>query len=390
MIWQSQFVTHHRIMTNNSRVLILYASGGMGHVTAARAVAAAFRAVAPEIQIETRNVLDFAHPVFRFGYEDGYNFISAHAIGLWGRLYRRYNQPGERQRLLHRLTRWGVEPRLRAFLAQYQPSYILGTHPMPLRVIANFRPGAGATAPMGMVITDFGCHRYWIEPAVKRYFVANDDVKACVVGLGVPAERILATGIPIDPKFSRPAGRAEARQQLGMDPALPALLVVGGLITIPYLETLIRGIRQRVPCQFLIVAGRDSRLQRRLASWPMRRAPNIFTFGFVDNLEVLMASADVILTKAGGLTVSECLALGLPLAVGNVIAGQEEDNLNFVLHRGVAVRSQNALEMARALTRLLLNPESLARMKARCRELGQPRAATAIVESIVAALTAPT
>ena len=373
-------------MATEYRVLILHASGGSGHVKAAEALAGSFRSRHPAVEVRNVNALDFATRTFRFIYEDGYNFISYHAVRIWGWLYHRYNAP-ERHGLLVTLTRRAMDRRLRQFLDDFRPDLVIGTHPLAIRLLgAHPWPTAATAVPTAMVVTDFGCHSYWVDPSISRYYVAVDDVRACLQGYRVPPHRVVVSGIPIDPKFARSFNRREIFARYHLKPETPTLLVVGGLVQEPYLRALLAALWQRQEVQCLIVAGRDHRLSRQISASPLRRNPAVRTFGFVTNLEELLAMADVAVTKAGGLTVSECLAAGVPLAVPKVIPGQEDDNLNFLTRHGVAVHADTPRAMSQAIASWLEHPARLARVKQRCRQLGKPQASATVIADVVSCL----
>lgn len=370
------------------RVLILHASGGMGHVKAAEAIANAFAEQFPHLQVENRNVLDFARPAYRFCYEEGYNFISAHLMGLWGWLYRRYNQP-QRHDFLLGLTRWGIERRLTAFLREFRPQFVLGTHPMPIRLLLSSRDAEIAAVPTGVVVTDYGCHSFWVDPRTSAYFVATPEVKSCLAGYRILLERIHVTGIPIDLKFSRPVDRTSVLAKLNLKPELPVVVVVGGLVTERYLQALVEGLLQHQPVQFLVVTGRDRRFYRRLQHSRLRSHPALQILPFISNLDEVLGIADVAVTKGGGLTVSECLARGVPIAIPNVIPGQEEDNLDFLIRHGAALHAATAAQLVTGLRQLFADRTALAARHERCRQLSRPNGALAIAGIIANRFTSP-
>lgn len=374
-------------MSSNHRVLILYASGGMGHVKAAAAIAQAFAVRHPEIVVQNSNMLEYANQAFRFVYEDGYNLISARAIRIWGWLYQHFKVQS-RHELLVSLTRWGIDKKMRTALAAFRPTYILGTHPTPMRLLAR-HPWVpdGKIVPMGLVVTDYGCHSYWVDTRIDHYFVATVEVRAHVASLGMPAERVSATGIPVDAKFAHPRDRTFARRALKLDPHVSVVLLVGGLMPENHLRKFVAGVLQRLPAHFLIVTGRDHQLRRQLRNSILRQHPRVTIFGFIDNLDHLLAASDVVVTKAGGLTVSECLAVGVPMIIPSAIPGQEDDNINFVVHHGVGKYAPTVPEMISAAVRWLQDPVGLARTRERCRTLGRPQAADEIVDAVAKHLT---
>lgn len=382
-----QFVIRNQSM-KKPRILILHASGGMGHVKAASAIAAAFAERHPEVVVSNINVLDFARPLFRFFYEDGYNFISAHLVRVWGWLYRRYNHP-HRHSWLIGLTRWAMEEKLLSSIRQFAPDFIIGTHPMPTRLLANIGNGEIAAIPTAVVVTDYGCHSFWVDQRTTQYYVATNEVKACLGGYGVPPERIAVTGIPVDPKFSRRQDTEAIAREFGLLAGQPVVVIVGGLLDARYLEQLVAAVRQQLfGVQFLLVTGRDHQLRRQLERSALRQADGVHVFGFVQNMEALMAVADVVITKAGGLTVSECLAMGALLAIPSAIPGQEEDNLAFVLRHQVGVSAKAPSALARVIAPLLTDSALRDASKIRARSLGKPNAAYDLAADVLQKINA--
>jgi processive 1,2-diacylglycerol beta-glucosyltransferase len=130
------------------------------------------------------------------------------------------------------------------------------------------------------------------------------------------------------------------------------------------------------------VAGRDKELNDALAASDLKKDLQIKIFGFVNNMEELMTAADLIFSKAGGLTVSECLAKGLPMVINKVIPGQEEDNLDYLVKNEAAIRATTFDEIIEQVNRLLGDPQKIASMKGNCLKLGRPHSAEALADFV--------
>ncbi|TSC77073.1 MAG: UDP-N-acetylglucosamine:LPS N-acetylglucosamine transferase [Parcubacteria group bacterium Gr01-1014_31] len=355
----------------------------MGHVKAAEAITAAFAERHPDVTVRNVNVLQFARPAFRFFYENGYNFISSHWTKFWGFLYRRYDRPA-RHGMLVSLTRWAMERPLLRYVREYRPDFIIGTHPMPTRLLAHVSDKNIAAIPTAVVVTDYGCHSFWVDEATDRYFVSTEDVRRCLGGFRVPPERVAVTGIPVQPKFARPIDAAAARRSLKLPERVPIVLVIGGLLSAGYLERLVPLVRAHAPgTQFLLVTGRDHWLRSQLKRSTLPGTDGVSVYGFVQNMEELLAACDVVITKAGGLTVSECLAMGAVMAIPSAIPGQEEDNLAFLLRHKVAVSAHAPDQLADAVAPLLTDAKLAAERKSACRSLGKPNAAYDLAADVV-------
>jgi processive 1,2-diacylglycerol beta-glucosyltransferase len=368
----------------SKKVLICYASGGMGHVMAAKAVQQAFKRKYPEIEVKNVNVIDFARRSYKFFFVDGYNFISARLPGFWGWLYRTFNTK-DRQDLPSRLSFWAIERKFIPFINEFKPDFIISTHPLPMIIISHSKDKKVIDVLSSMVCTDFGCHSFWVSPEVNYYFGAVDNVAKCLINFGVRPEQVLVTGIPIEEKFAQPLVKDDLSKKFGLKPGVFTILIVGGQFDFETLKNVISGIIDKHDghVQFLLVAGRDVKLKEALDKSDLnRRFANVKTFGFIDYMHELMTVADVIFSKAGGLTVSECLAKGLPLVINKVIPGQEEDNVEYLVSHQAALKVSDAAGIISAMDSLIRNPQKVAEMKKAARAIGKPKSAEALADFV--------
>src|SRR3989344_5119369 len=189
------------------KVLVVYATGGMGHVTAAQATTKAFEAKYPEVEVKTVDVLDYANFFYKKIFVDGYNWVSARRPDLWGRLYRKFNNKAK-QKFPTLISRWAIEKRFIKFVKEFKPDFIVSTHPLPMILISHSKEQNVVDIYSSMVVTDFGCHSFWVDEEVNYYFVATEDVKMCLQGYGVDPDKVIVTGIPIQLKFSKKINKA--------------------------------------------------------------------------------------------------------------------------------------------------------------------------------------
>ena len=364
------------------KVLIIYTSGGMGHVTAAKAIFEVFTAKHPEIETKNINAIDYSNKLFERVFVEGYNLASAKTPKVWGFLYKHFDNQ-RRQKIIKIIIKLAVESKLLAYIQKYKPDFIISTHPLPMQLVSYSTKKNIIDIPSAMVVTDFGCHSLWVDSAVNYYFVAHDIVKKCLAGHGVNPDKIIVSGIPIEPKFARPQNKTELQKKFNIKPGLPTILIVGGQLPFAVLKSVINEALSSVKAQFIVVAGRDKYLEKELNGWKLGQETPVKVFGFVNNLEELMTVSDMIFTKAGGLTMSECLAKNLPIIIGKVIPGQEEDNVNFLVAKGAAVKTENTSDISRVIINLANNPEKLSAMKKSCQTLGKPTSAENLVDFVV-------
>jgi processive 1,2-diacylglycerol beta-glucosyltransferase len=234
------------------------------------------------------------------------------------------------------------------------------------------------------IVTDFEAHALWMENCVDLYCVAAEETKGRLVARGADPKSVLATGIPISGRFSAKIDARDVRSKMGLRDDQPILLVLsGGFGMGPVAEILGALDHVTQPFQTVVVTGRNEELRQQLAAQDRKHPTHIL--GFASNMHELMAISDLIISKPGGLTSSEALALGKPLFILNPIPGQEAANSDFLLERGAALKVNRVEDLPFRLDQLLGN-KKLAQLSRAAKGLGRPAAATQICREVVARL----
>jgi processive 1,2-diacylglycerol beta-glucosyltransferase len=376
------------------RILIATVTAGAGHVAAATALEEAWRAEHPRDTVERIDLVKFFSPLHRRVVSDGYVKLVERAPELWGMVFKKTDDPKLARRLgrIKRLFPSNSRARFERYLKQFKPDAVLCTHYSPLETLEHLkRKAARESSPPGKtkisapmvvsVITDFEAHALWMNGCVDLYCVAAEETKARLVARGATAENIVATGIPISARFSANSDRNFVRKALGLRDDLPVMLVLsGGFGMGPVAEILSELDKVSEQFQTVVVTGRNEELRRELAAADRKHPTHVL--GFASNMHELMAIANLIITKPGGLTSSEALAMGKPLFILNPIPGQEAANSDFLLERGAAVKVNRVEDLPFRIERLLGTPK-LAEMECAAKALGRAGAAKAICEEVV-------
>lgn len=369
-------------------ILIATVTVGAGHAQAAAALEEAWRQYRPRDSVLRLDVLDFTPRLHRKTYAEGYAQLVEHAPAVWGVLFDTTDNPARLRkltRLRRALARLPAERFVRE-VKRFQPRAVLATHFLPLEIMGRLAMKArGWPAPFtASIVTDFEAHALWMEPVVDLYCVATEETRARLLARGAAPEDVVVTGIPIASKFAQPVDVAEFRKRSGLRDDLPLLLVLsGGFGFGPVQEILGALDGTRLAVQIVVVCGRNEKLRRQIAACDRRHPTRVL--GFVTNMHEWMAAADLIVTKPGGLTSSEALALGRPLLVVSPIPGQEAANSDFLLEHGAAAKVNRVEDIPAKLERLL-GSERLAGMAAAARGLGRPRSAQDVCDRVAARL----
>ena len=387
------------------RVLIATVTAGGGHVAAAAALEEAWCALRPEDTVERLDLVKYFSPLHKRAYADGYVQIVEHAPELWGLMFSKTDNLRIARQLskLRRAFPSNSRKKFAKHLKQFKPDAVLCTHYASLETLGLLRqksvaavsdrrassPSSAAalaerrygTPFVVCVVTDFEAHALWMDACVDLYCVAAEETKARLVARGASPEDVVATGIPIAPKFSvKPDARA-VRKTLGLRDDQPVLLVLsGGFGMGPVAEVLAELDKVPQLLQTVVVTGRNEDLRRKLAAQTRKHPTHVL--GYAANMHELMAVADLILTKPGGLTSSEALALGKPLLILNPIPGQEAANSDFLRERGAAAKANRVEDLPFRIEQLL-GSKKLAEMAKAAKALGRPQSAQAVCREVL-------
>jgi processive 1,2-diacylglycerol beta-glucosyltransferase len=267
------------------------------------------------------------------------------------------------------------------------PDAVVCTHFLPVEALSPRRGQGRLRVPLYCVITDFTAHPLWAYPHVDRYFVASDSVADELHGHGVPRERIEVTGIPVDPRFARPIGHAAACERFGLDPGRPTVLVMGGGSGVGPMADLARRLAALAAApQVVVVCGTNARLQREVNALPEARAGRVHALGFTTQVDALLEAAEIVVSKAGGLTCSEALVKGTPLIVFRPTPGQEVRNAQYLEAGGAAVHAPTAESVAATAARWLGDPAERSRVHESALRLARPHAAEVIAAHVLASI----
>ncbi|MBC3831021.1 glycosyltransferase [Undibacterium amnicola] len=388
-------------MTENAKksektILLLSVSAGAGHARAAEAIRAYAELADPSCRVIHLDVMDYVTTGFRKIYTDFYMRLVNRAPTLWGYLYNYSNDArsdSSMEKLRRSLERWNAKALLRE-IANLHPDAIICTHFLPAEMLARLIARRELHCPVWVQVTDFDLHRMWVHAGIAGYFAANQEVAFRLRAHGIAANAIHVTGIPIMPAFAQTLSRAVCAQEFGLDPSRLTILLMGGGAGLGNLDELAaRLLELRIDlentcsqCQLVVLAGKNLKSLQALQSLAQFYPKRLFPFGFTSQVERLMACADLVVTKPGGLTTSECLAMGLPMIVNAPIPGQEERNADFVMEQGVALKAVDALALAYRVQELIAQPDKLSNMAARAKSLGKPNAAKTVFEHVLSSL----
>lgn len=355
------------------RWILLHAPVGGGHRSAAEALAAS--ATASGISVEALDAFSFAPKAFAEFYRALHFAGQGLAPQLYGRAYFRANQRSPFDDVRSDVDLALFRP-LIAHLKTKKPDLVVATHHLALIAVARARSRGELTCEIACVVTDYTAHAVWAVPQVDRYFVANAMVAEELIAHGVPASRVSCTGIPVQRGFAALPSLAPLASPTE-DAPLRVLLTSGGFGVGP-IEQVLRGFVDVPAMAVTVVCGASDTLRARVSHLVRSLRLRANVLGFERNMPARMAEADVVVGKAGGLTVTEALTAGRPLVIVGAVPGNEQLNETWVTMGGAGVSATPALAAA---TIFSVRGE-LARMGVRGRAMVAKDAAGNIVQEL--------
>lgn len=359
---------------SGERVLILSAGVGAGHNSAAAAIRAAGAERTDVDEVEVLDVLDVSSVLYRDLLGKGYFVLVEGAPWLveWG--YDISDRPF-RNRLLDPWTAANSFPTVNA-IKRFQPTAIICTHFLPAQLVASLLLRGVIDAKTAVVTTDYDFQGLWLTSAFHAFFVAREEARVQLTALGIPADRVASTGIPIT---------ASAEPAAPRDPHRPAqLLISAGASGGDYAMAVVRQtMHMRSPFTATVVCGRNAELRRRIEQLVAPAGDRYRVLGYTSEMSRLLHESDLFIGKPGGLSASECMAAGLPMVLVNPIPGQEDRNGDYLMEQGAAARCNTPATIGWKIDEILREPGRLQAMQTAARRLGRPQAAQDVITGLL-------
>lgn len=369
------------------KVLILSAAVGAGHLRAAEALEKAFKQKGAAEEVKNIDVLNYTNPLFRRLYGKAYLDMVNTMPEVLGWMYDSLDKPWENERRRLALDRLNTLPLIN-LLKKEKPDLAVCTHFLPSEIISWLKAKRKIDFPQAIVVTDFDAHAMWLCHNYEQYFVALDETKVHLSKIGIPAEKITVSGIPIDPFFAEAKDKRTMREKFGLDTDKLTILVSAGGFGVGNVEHLLQALSDlQTPSQIVAICGRNEELKTKLEKLAREKLNNErVTFkpiGFTREMDEYMSAADLIVGKPGGLTTSEAMAKGLIFVVVNPIPGQEERNSDHLLEKGCAIKCNNLPVLSYKIDELVKDKTRYDAMQKNVRKFARPDASREIVEKLL-------
>ncbi len=315
-------------------IVVVSLCAGSGHRRAAEAIKKTAEQSFPDLHVTHVDACEYMKKSTKKTLVDSYTLMARQAPELWGFLYEKTDNQklAKRWTMLMRKLRKAHSKKLYDHVISLKPDYVLFTHFLPADLIYQAVNKEQFSIPTGMIVTDYGIHELWIVPEVQDYFVSTKKMVWQLQHHGIPTEHVVQSGIPIDPIFSIQKDIQMLKQEYRLPTDIQILLILSGGQGLSDTEQTIKTlINLDEPTVIIAITGKNTRLEKKLRHIVAPAHIDLRIINWTDNIDNYMRIADVIITKPGGLTTTECIALGKPIIAVDPIPGQEEHNAQFIL-----------------------------------------------------------
>lgn len=314
------------------KIMFAISDTGGGHRSAATAIATTLESQ-ENIQCY---IVDFLRATGFPGLKQApeiYDYCSINHLWLNNLFFRQTNSI-KRIEALSRMIYFECRQELERELDRIKPDIVVAVHPLVIGLLRLVREHSHATWPLITVVTDLvTLHASWATPGADLYLVPTHEAFHSLVQYGISSNQIIHTGFPIHPKFSQQLVQSQAREALNIPLEPFTILVTGGGIGAGNMREWINVIEEKCfDKELLIITGNNKRLYHELSN---RNNDHLHVYGFVTNMETMMAASDVIISKAGPGTIMEGIVLKRPLIITEAVGIQETGNINYTLARKV-------------------------------------------------------
>ncbi len=335
------------------KILILTISTGQGHTQTARAISEYFESRGAESRV--LDAYKETKPFLSDSLEKGYLVGTQYASGVYRRAYRMAEKSegyGHIGFPLSRITNGMVGEKLLKHIKAFAPDVILTTHLFAALHLTYMEEEIPDIPTFG-IVTDFTMHPYWENTHLDYYVTASPLLEYQCIRKGIPSYKILPFGIPVQEKFTYSVPQNVARGILGV-PEKQTILVMMGSMGYGNMAKNIKQIDKiDIDFQLLCVCGNNAKAKRDIERLETKH--DKYVYGYVDNVDVMMDASDLIITKPGGITVSETLVKGIPAILTNPIPGHEDRNREFLINNGISMGESSTFTMEEAVFQFLQN-----------------------------------
>ncbi len=366
------------MVAQKKKILIITGSFGNGHIQVTNSIIEELS----HMNLEHLTVIEHdlfleAHPIMTSICKKWY----INSFKYFRRMYKAfyYSRPDQLDKCFYKY--YGLNKLLNLLLKE-KPDLILLTFPTP--VMSVLTEQFNMNIPIATVMTDYRMHKNWITPYSARYYLATEDLKDEFASVGIPRETLKVTGIPISARFEDRINREAWLTQHHLDPKAQTILMSAGAFGVSKgFEQMIQRIIDESPnAQVVMICGRNKELKRQLSK-AFKGNRHVLILGYTNNMNEWMASSHLMITKPGGITISEALTRKVPMIFLNPAPGQELENALYFEQKAFGKIADTPSEAIDIVTHLTRHPNEINAMIQNMAEARQPNATQRLCQDLL-------
>ena len=368
-----------------NKVLVLYASYGGGHLSAARSINEFIEHNYPNIQTELIDCVKYINKALEAVTTKAYLEMAKKVPNAWRHIYKGADSGPISK--ISTASNKVMAIKLKKLLEEKNPDLVICTHPFASQMCSYLKRKGKTNVKIATILTDFAIHNQWVvgHEYTDYFFVSHLGMKDDLITEGVDSHKIYTTGIPLSNKFLLEYDKSQILENFGLIPGKKTVLFFGGGelgLGKTYTFDLFKSFVKNDNIQIVALPGKNQKMKTHFENYveEMGKENSVKVLDYTDKVAQLMSISDLVVTKPGGLTTTESLASGLPIVVINPIPGQEEENAEFLEKSQVAIWIKKDDNVEEVLNDLFSNPDKMQKMKINARLMAKKNSTRDICE----------
>ena len=363
------------------KVLFLSVSTGGGHFKAAEAIREKIEEKYPGAETLMIDTLKYVNPMIDKLIVGGYLRTVKKTPQIYGKLYN-FTETGDNFFDFSKTVNKILSFKIKRLILAFGPAVIVCTHPFPLQMLSGLKKSQKITIPTIAILTDYASHPFWLHHHIDAYVIAHSSMKFEMISRGIREEIIYPLGLPVSSEFLNKKERQLLLKELQLEDRT-TILIMGGSLGFGEVRDVFKALMfSKRPLQIIAITGKNSKLKRQLEKHANGTKNPVKIFSYTDKVADLMEVSDFIITKPGGMTITEALVKNLPMIVTSPLPGVEERNSNFLMNNGAAVKLLASENIESVLNQIMDNPLRIIHIKEMAQQLAKPDSAGDIVRLI--------
>jgi processive 1,2-diacylglycerol beta-glucosyltransferase len=367
------------------KVLNLTVSAGSGHGKAAEAVMNYFSKNYKDSDIDMKivNTLKYINPLVDKLVIGSYLNTLKKSPSIYGKLFA-YAESDDAVSNFTQIINDFLSKKIKSLIDKFEPDVIVCTHFFPLEMVSILKRKRKINTPVVAIVTDYAPHSIWFYSYIDAYVIPHEDFVQDLIEKGIAKNTIYPYGIPVQENFLEAMDQKECRRTLGIDTDKLTLLLMGGGLGMGNIKTIFEQLAfSNLPLQLIACTGSNMKLKNQLIDISTRCNKQTLIYDFANNVSTLMSACDILISKPGGLTVTESINKHKPIIITSAIPGHEERNADYLLNNGIAARVKDTDSIVSLIKQLTKSTSRLHHMRESAREKSKPDATRKTCELII-------